>query len=281
MQQDEKISIGIVFYKNDADEIASCLNSLSNQSAKDRILEVLVRDQGGGKSNQIAREWLAENHVLQNVKFFDGENLGFGGGHNSLFSELDGQSTAYLCLNPDGIMHPSCLDEMLKVAQKNEWKGIVEAIQEPVMHPKVFSPQTGVTAWCSGACLLIPSDIYREISGYDEDFFLYCEDVDLSWRVKAAGYQCFTAAEAWLFHYAMDRTARVVEIWKSACILAHKWRSTKFKKHAINVLASLVDIHCDELQRDVERHEQRSLEDVYRASPDFKNNLTFSDAMWM
>ncbi|BAN25280.1 glycosyl transferase [Caballeronia insecticola] len=128
---------------------------------------------------------------------------------------------------------------------------------------------------------MIPSDIYRKINGYDEDFFLYCEDVDLSWRVKAAGYQCFTVADAWFFHYAMDRSARVVEIWKSACTLAHKWRSTNFKEHALNVLASLVDIDREELAKETEKFEQHPLEDVFRANPDFKHNLTFAEPMWV
>lgn len=278
--QEISISIGLILYKNDEIEIDHCLTALKAQTACGLIGEVLIRDQGGGECRMFVENWTAANPGALNILFTEGSNIGFGAGHNVLFSTVSPKSTAYLCLNPDGVMHPDCLEEMVKVATLEKWRGIFEPLQEPVMHPKVFSPQTGVTAWCSGACLLIPNNIYTEIGGYDDDFFLYCEDVDLSWRVKAAGYQCFACSKAFFFHYAMDRAARVVEIWKSACILAHKWRSTNFKHHALNVLASLVDIHRDELQTETEKFRQRPIEDVYRANPDFKNNLTFSEAMW-
>lgn len=275
------VSVGLILFKNDADEIYHCLTGLKSQAARPLIGEVLIRDQGGGDCRAFVETWISENPGALNIRFTDGDNLGFGAGHNLLFNSVSTDCTAYLCLNPDGVMHPECLAEMVKVADRERWQGIFEPLQEPIMHPKVYSPQTGATAWCSGACLLIPAVIYREIGGYDDDFFLYCEDVDLSWRVKAAGYRCFACSGAFFFHYAMDRTARVNEIWRSASILAHKWRSTNFKHHALNVLASLVDIHRDELQLDIEKFKQRPLEDVYRASPDFKNNLTFSEAMWM
>nr|WP_199241872.1 glycosyltransferase family 2 protein [Paraburkholderia sp. BL8N3] len=274
------ITVGIILYKNDEKEIERCLSGLNSQSETASIGEVLIRDQGGGECRQSVERWVKNNASAFTVRFSEGPNIGFGGGHNALFDQASEESMGYLCLNPDGMMHPNCFEAMIGRAEGAQWRGIFEAIQEPIMHPKKFDPKTGVTAWCSGACLLIPSAIYRQINGFDDDFFLYCEDVDISWRVKAAGYQCFTCADALFFHYAMDRTAREVEIWKSACVLAHKWRSAKFKTHALNLLASLVDIERKELQREVEKFAQRSIEDIYRANPDFRNNLTFAEPMW-
>ncbi|SAL87274.1 glycosyl transferase [Caballeronia choica] len=274
------ISVGIILYKNDPQEIARCLDGLKSQTAKHLIGEVLIRDQGGGECREYVRDWQSRNLGSLNIKFYEGANLGFGSGHNALFDAIAESSKAYLCVNPDGIMHPKCVETIVAHAEETQWRGIFEAIQEPIMHPKKFNPRTGVTAWCSGACVLYPSNIYREIGGFDDDFFLYCEDVDISWRVKAAGYQCYTCSDAWFFHYAMDRAARDVEIWKSACILAHKWRSANFKNHALNVLASLVDIDPEELQKETEKFAQRPIEDVYRASPDFKHSLTFAEPMW-
>jgi GT2 family glycosyltransferase len=274
-----KVTVGVVLYKNDEREIYNCLTSLSKQK-NNLIAEVLLRDQGGGDCRAYVESWIAQNPGVLPIEYSEGANLGFGAGHNLLFESRNRSSNAYLCLNPDGAMHPDCMESMIAVAETTKWRGVYEAIQEPIMHPKKFNPRNGVTAWCSGACLLIPNAIYEEISGFDDDFFLYCEDVDLSWRVKAAGYQCYTCQDAMFFHYAMDRAARDVEIWKSACILAHKWRSANFKTHALNVLASLVDIDKAALQADIERFEQIPLEGVYRASPDFRHSLTFSEPMW-
>lgn len=276
----DNISIGIVLYKNDKKEIEDCLSGIASQTAVKDIREVLLRNQGGGECIRYVDEWVLANRPSFDIKVSSGSNLGFGGGHNAIFTDVGAESVAYLCINPDGIMHPRCLEKIIGCAVQNEWKGVFEAIQEPVMHPKRYDPKNGVTDWCSGACVLIPSSIYKEIGGFDEDYFLYCEDVDLSWRVKALGYQCFTCSEAWFFHYAMDRTARVLEIWRSACILAHKWRSISFKNHALDNLASLTDVGRDELKREAEKYSQHSLDEVFRANPNFHNKLYFGDPMW-
>lgn len=41
--------------------------------------------------------------------------------------------------------------------------------------------------WLSGACLVLHIDLWRQLGGFDDDYFLYWEDVDLSWRCAAAG----------------------------------------------------------------------------------------------
>lgn len=169
---------------------------------------------------------------------------------------------------------------MIAIAERNQWGGIFEAIQEPVMHPKQFDPDSGITAWCSAACVLYPATVFRKIGGFDDDFFMYCEDVDLSWRVKAAGYQCYTASNAWFYHYAMDRAGRVIDIWRSAYLLGHKWRAAKFKSNAFNTLTSLMDAEPDEIRAYVEAHKQHSMETVFGASPDFHNGLVFARQMW-
>ena len=44
-----------------------------------------------------------------------------------------------------------------------------------------------VEEWLSGACLVISDDLWRRCGGFDDDYFLYWEDVDLSRRVVTAG----------------------------------------------------------------------------------------------
>ena len=275
-----KISIGIILYKNDEAETSRCFQSIQRQLSLDVVIEILIRDQGGGDCRPAVENWLERHPLPIPCRFSEGENLGFGGGHNLLFSQRNPAATAYLCLNPDGAMHPECLGSMIEKLDKTNGRGIYEARQEPIMHPKFYDPQSEATAWCSGACVLIPCDIYQAISGFDEDFFLYCEDVGLSWRVKAAGHGCYTCANALFLHYSVDRSNREVEIWRSACILAHKWRARDFKEMALNVLKGLIDIDHDQITRDIEKHQQHELELVYRAKPDFKHGLHFSHPMW-
>ncbi|NTW41847.1 MAG: glycosyltransferase family 2 protein, partial [Cellulomonadaceae bacterium] len=46
---------------------------------------------------------------------------------------------------------------------------------------------TSPTGWLTGACLAVSSSLWAAAGGFDDDYFLYWEDVDLSWRVRAAG----------------------------------------------------------------------------------------------
>ncbi len=47
--------------------------------------------------------------------------------------------------------------------------------------------RTGSIPWLSGACLLVPGPLWQQLGGFDEDFFLYWEDVELSYRCHLLG----------------------------------------------------------------------------------------------
>ena len=131
------------------------------------------------------------------VTYFD-QNLGHGGGQNRL---LDGSTADLtLILNPDVVVAPNLLVEMLTSLRRPN-VGLVEARQMPSEHPKDFDPATGRTSWCSGACLLTTTKLLRDVGGFDADtFFLYCDDVDLSWRVRLAGRVAVYQPTAVCFH---------------------------------------------------------------------------------
>jgi GT2 family glycosyltransferase len=160
--------------------------------------------------------------------FFD-ENLGSAEGNNRLWDGLD--TDLVLILNPDTVLAPDALVELVEPLRR-PGVGLVEARQLPIEHPKDYDPVSGDTSWASGACSMVPVPVVREIGGYDSrSFFLYCDDVDFSWRVRLAGHRVVHQPTARVFH---DKRLRpdgswtvgdAEEYWSAegALVLAHKY----------------------------------------------------------
>ena len=127
-----------------------------------------------------------------------GANLGHGGAQQRLFTGR-GAAEAVVVLNPDTCASPRLLLELLDGLTGGV--GIVEARHLPLEHQKAYDPVTGDTSWASGACSLVGAAVLDSVGGYDTDaFFLYCDDVDLSWRTRLAGFRVVHRPTAVVFH---------------------------------------------------------------------------------
>jgi GT2 family glycosyltransferase len=159
--------------------------------------------------------------------YFD-ENLGHGGGQNRLAAE--GSYELLLFLNPDAVLATDALSELAE--SLTEGVGATDARQIPLEHPKSFDPLTGDESWASGACLLITRAVFASTGGFDEqNFFMYADDVDLSWRVRLAGFRVVFSPGARVYHdkrleSSGGYVASEAEIYYSvegAILLAHKY----------------------------------------------------------
>jgi GT2 family glycosyltransferase len=160
---------------------------------------------------------------------FFGENLGSAEGNNRLWA--DTEAHLIFILNPDTVVAPDTLIELI-APLRLPGVGVVEARQLPIEHPKDYDPVTGDTSWASGACSMVPLSVIRAIDGYDSrSFFLYCDDVDFSWRARLAGYRIVHRPSARVFHdkrLTADGSWTVgsaEEFWSAegALVLAHKY----------------------------------------------------------
>jgi len=83
--------------------------------------------------------------------------------------------------------------------------------------------------WVAGMCLLVRTDAYRAVGGFDERFFLYCEDYDLCARLYNAGWAIRLDERASIIHEAQrdsHRTGRHLRMHLSS--LAKVWLSGAF-----------------------------------------------------
>lgn len=60
----------------------------------------------------------------------------------------------------------------------------------------------------SGAFMLIDKKLLDEVGGFDEDYFMYAEDIDLSYRIQKAGYNNFYFADTSIIHFKGESTAK-------------------------------------------------------------------------
>lgn len=138
-------------------------------------------------------------------------NLGFSGGNNRVLKRLlagEHPPEYVFLLNADTRVEPDCLARLVAVMDSEPDAGMVEARQKPREHPKWYNPETGETGWCSAGGVLIRTAALREVGLFDPWFFLYCEDVDLSWRMWGAGWRCLFCPEAEYWHFTEDTDAQ-------------------------------------------------------------------------
>ncbi|MEZ4786750.1 MAG: glycosyltransferase family 2 protein [Flavobacterium haoranii] len=68
--------------------------------------------------------------------------------------------------------------------------------------------QSGEVDILVGAFMVMKRDLYLEVGGFDEDCFMYSDDIDLSYLVKKAGYSNYYFADTTVIHYKGESTVR-------------------------------------------------------------------------
>lgn len=209
------ISIVIVAYKSFQD-LKRCLPSIHFSKSEHTPFEIIIVDNYGLDG---IGSWLSEyNPTIRYI--FNETNTGYSGGNNIGIGQAAGQWT--LLLNPDTELLPGCLDQLLITAQANP---------TALINPKLINPDgtinacgnqmhfTGITTcrglnspseWyqeleqiplLSGAAILSPTYILKQLGGFDEQYFMYFEDTDLSLRARLLGYELLCDSQATVVHY--------------------------------------------------------------------------------
>jgi len=236
------VCLGIVLYRNAPEELARLCASLAwnRETLGDTGFRVKWLDNSptDALAEVVAKLWPGADYRPS------GANLGFGAAHNRLMTEAFASPDvrAYVCVNPDAVLHPACIRELLSEMERAPRTGLVEGQAFPDEHPKPYDMRTHETAWCCGCVLLVTRELYARIGGFDERFFMYCEDVDLSWRARAAGFSVRVAPGALAHHYTYDRAVsatREQSVRKSGALLGAKYGNAEFMRERLREYEAL------------------------------------------
>jgi N-acetylglucosaminyl-diphospho-decaprenol L-rhamnosyltransferase len=217
------------------------LSTLSH--ATERPVTVIMADNGSTDgSPEEALERFPNTRLLRT-----GGNLGYGTAVNRTVAELRKDSQANLDLfvvaNPDVQWGPNSIDALLEAADR--WpkaaslgplirdpdgsvypsarhlpsviRGGMHAVVGPVWRSNPWTaayrqdrlePSERPVGWLSGSCLLLRRAAFDEVTGFDERYFMYMEDVDLGDRLGQAGWQNVYVPSAEILHDKGHATGR-------------------------------------------------------------------------
>jgi len=222
LNPDIEVSAIVVTF-NSEENIFPCLKSLMGEMENFRG-ELIVFD-----NNSTDATINAIKSVSQDIIIFKSErNIGFAAGNNRAVEMARGK---YILLaNPDLIPDPGCLQGLLSAFKSHSDAGAVVARLRnpdgafqptcrnlPNMSNIFFSRGSFLAGKKSGytigdkdsitsvpaaaaTCMLMEKEYFLKLKGFDERFFLFMEDTDLSLRIKQTGKKVYFAPQAGAIH---------------------------------------------------------------------------------
>jgi len=207
------LSIIIVSF-NTKKYLRNCLDSLYRDNVN---TEVIVVDNGSSDGSQnMVKSFFPQVKLIQNKK-----NFGFGKANNIGVANSCGEIIFFL--NSDTIVPKGILKKIIKFFQKYPRAGVMAPlvklpsgeiqpysfgedtslfglIRDKFLKAK-FEAKTQKVDWVTGAALCCRRNVFNQISGFDENFFMYFEDNDLCVRARKLGFPVYLYSGAEIIHF--------------------------------------------------------------------------------
>ncbi|MGC1205294.1 MAG: glycosyltransferase family 2 protein [Flavobacteriaceae bacterium] len=224
-----KLSVVILNY-NVRYFLELCLKSVQEAIVNIDAEIIVVDNNSEDESCQMVKVLFPEVKLIENK-----ENFGFSKGNNIGVLQAKGD---YLCiLNPDTVVAEDTFTSLFNFVKNKEKLGIVGCklingvggfLPESKRNipyvkaafKKVFGNsthyyanhldenETGEVAILVGAFMFLKRDLYKEIEGFDEDYFMYGEDIDISYKALKAGYKNYYFGKTTVLHFKGESTLR-------------------------------------------------------------------------
>lgn len=212
---------------NGRDDLPACLDSLRRQSVP---VEIIVVENGStdGSVEMLRESYPDVTLLVQPV------NLGFAGGVNVGLRYALHRGHAYAALlNNDAVADPTWVAHLVEEMTRDERVGMVASKFVTMDGSRLDSTGECYSIWglpfprgrdeekldaydamtelfgASGGSTLYRADMLRDIGLFDEDFFAYFEDVDLSWRARLRGWRVLLAPAAVAYHRIGATSGRI------------------------------------------------------------------------
>lgn len=224
----------------------NCLSSADNQSYQD--FEVILIDNGSiDGSVELVRVNFPDVIIIENK-----ENLGFAKANNQGIEIARGKYIA--TLNNDTKLDKNWLSNLVNAAESSErrvgmWAPKILSMQERTKIDSVgglliyrdgiargrgrgkedkgqFDKEEEIL-FPSACSALYRKDMVDEIGYFDEDFFAYCEDSDLGFRARLAGWNAVSVPDAVVYHHYSGSTGKYSETKAFLVERNHLWLAIK------------------------------------------------------
>jgi GT2 family glycosyltransferase len=245
-----EIDVSIVTYGPDLGLLRQLIASLAEPPVPAAGLNLFIHDNSTNAAPlESLRAELEAHPSFGRVQLVHSpENVGFGRGHNA--NAALGSGEFLLALNPDCILEPGALRLLLETAVADDARAVAwEMRQIPYEHPKAYDPVTLESPWASGAATLFRRAAYEAVGGYDPEIFLYGEDVDLSWRLRARGGIVRYVPQAAVVHrtYAVPGEVKAQQAFGAVfASLALRTRYGKFLRLVQGLLMATAELAAPE-----------------------------------
>jgi N-acetylglucosaminyl-diphospho-decaprenol L-rhamnosyltransferase len=203
----------VVLNYNGAAWLERCLHSLRAQNLFDQIQVILAdnssTDGSDGLGKAIVEAW------PQGVFLQHGQNLGYCEGNNRAAAAARGQYLLFL--NNDTWLEPRCLEHLLGEVQRTGAAAagplILNYQDDSFQSLGVFgfdlfglastrapAAETRDVLMPEGCAYLIRRDLFDALGRFDPEFFMFADELDLSWRVWISGHRAVAVPSARLHH---------------------------------------------------------------------------------
>lgn len=200
------VSVVLVNFRG-ADDTLECIEGLLQLNWPTELLEIVVVENGSEDDSLVKLRSIADKVTLVESK----ENLGFTGGCNLGVERSTGEYVAFL--NNDAKPHKDWIREATAtfaqgsdigaVASKVlDWDGVnVDYLDSAITwYGMGYKPHAGEkdrggwdvekdVLFGTGAAMFVKAHVFEELGGFDDNYFMFYDDVDLGWRLNLLGYR--------------------------------------------------------------------------------------------